>query len=151
MTHVLAGRCLSRRLSTVRCHLRSLATAADAMGLPAQMSPETIATVKATAPAVAPNAHLITQKFYADMLSQNEELFTFFSRSNQASGAQAQTLADAVVAYASNIDNLSALAGFEGSPVQLMAHKHCALQVMPEHCESSRILASSRQLNVVLA
>ena len=101
----------------------SVTTAADTMGLPAQMSPETIATIKATAPVVAPLALEITQTFYEDLLSENEELFAFFSRSNQASGAQPKTLADAVVAYASNIDNLGALAGFEGGPVQIMAHK----------------------------
>jgi len=42
---------------------------------------------------------------------------------------QPKALANAVVAYASNIDNLGVL----GGAVELIAHKHCALAVKPEH------------------
>lgn len=38
-------------------------------------------------------------------------------------------MAAAVIAYASNIDNLSVL----GPAVKLMSNKHCGLQVQPEH------------------
>ena len=113
---------------------RGVHVAASArLGLPSKMSDETIATIKATAPVVAPVALDITRTFYHNMLGEHPELFAFFNRSNQAHGTQPQTLASAVVAYASHIDKLGALVGSHGCPVDMMAHTHCGLQVQPEH------------------
>eukprot|EP00286_Rhodomonas_abbreviata_P009006 CAMPEP_0181342818 /NCGR_PEP_ID=MMETSP1101-20121128/31221_1 /TAXON_ID=46948 /ORGANISM="Rhodomonas abbreviata, Strain Caron Lab Isolate" /LENGTH=165 /DNA_ID=CAMNT_0023454337 /DNA_START=62 /DNA_END=556 /DNA_ORIENTATION=- len=92
------------------------------------LSPNAISVVKATAAAVAPHAGAITTNFYG-RLFQNPAMYTFFNKANQRKGRQPQALADAVVAYASNIDNLGALK----HAVPLMAHKHCALHVLPEH------------------
>lgn len=66
------------------------------------------------------------------MLGAHPELFAFFNKSNQARGIQPRTLANAVVAYASNIENLGVLTGFHGCPVDIMAHTHCGLQVVPD-------------------
>jgi len=103
------------------------------MGLPQEMSPKTIEVIKATAPVVAPKALEITTNFYAEMFTKRPDLFKFFNKANQATGIQPKTLAAAIVAYASHIDKLDAIAGFHASPVDVMCHKHCALDIQPEH------------------
>lgn len=95
----------------------------------ARLTPEVVKVIKATAPVVAPHANTITSVFYPKMISNNPEVLEFFNKTNQAGGRQASTLANAIVAYALNIDNLGAL----GPAVELMVHKHCALNVQPEH------------------
>ena len=51
----------------------------------------------------------ITRRFYGNMFAAHPELKNLFNMGNQASGAQQQSLAAAVFAYAANIDNLGAL------------------------------------------
>ncbi len=109
---------------------RSIATA---MGLPTSMSATTISTIKATAPVVAPHALDITRTFYKGMFNAHPELFSIFNKQNQANDTQPAALAASVVAYASNIDQLQNLVGFPGSPVDIIAAKHCGLNVLPEH------------------
>lgn len=89
----------------------------------------TIAIVKATAPAVAANAEAITTRFYHLMFAGNPEVKAFFNQAHQSSGGQPRALAGAICAYAANIDNLGAL----GPAVELIAQKHCALMIKPEH------------------
>ncbi len=91
-------------------------------------TPSYVQIVKDTAHVVAPKAAEITAVFYPKMLSNNPEVLKYFNKTNQRSGRQPTALANAVVAYAQNIDNLGAL----GDAVKLMAHKHCALGVQPE-------------------
>ncbi|KAL7543215.1 hypothetical protein ACHAWF_007343, partial [Thalassiosira exigua] len=75
-------------------------------------------------------------------LGRNPQLFNYFNEANQRSGPgvhdglsaacpskQSKTLADAVVAYAANIDHLENLS----EAVERISHKHCALQLAPEH------------------
>jgi nitric oxide dioxygenase len=88
-----------------------------------------IQIVKATSPVVAANAEAITQRFYNLMFSGNPEVKAFFNQSHQQSGGQPKALAAAICAYAANIDNLGAL----GPAVELIAQKHCALMIKPEH------------------
>ena len=90
--------------------------------------PSYVQVVKDTAHVVAPKAAEITAVFYPKMLSNNPEVLKYFNKTNQRSGRQPTALANAVVAYAQNIDNLGAL----GDAVSLMAHKHCALGVQAE-------------------
>lgn len=92
------------------------------------MSQATIDIVKATAPVVAPKAQAITGTFYKTMFQNNPEALVFFNKTNQLKGAQSGALADAVVAYALNIENLGVL----GPAVAKMSHRHCALGVTPE-------------------
>lgn len=47
----------------------------------------------------------------------------------QARGLQPIALAQAVLAYATHVDNLAAL----GPAVERIAHKHCSLNILPEH------------------
>lgn len=93
------------------------------------LSDRTIQIVKATAPAVAPHAEAITRRFYSLMFQGNPEVQAFFNQAHQFSGGQQKALAGAICAYASNIDNLSVL----GPAVELIAQKHCSLNIQPEH------------------
>lgn len=88
-----------------------------------------MAIVKATAGVVGENARAITNNFYGRMFTANPEVLAFFNKANQKEGRQQQALANAIIAYGANIDNLGAL----GPAVGLMATKHCGLQVLPEH------------------
>ena len=93
------------------------------------LSKTTIQVVKDTAPVIAPLANKITSLFYKNMFRNSPEVLKFFNQANSASGRQPAALAHAVVAYASNIENLDVL----GPAVETMAVKHCGLQVLPEH------------------
>ena len=93
-----------------------------------QQAPAYVQIVKDTAHVVAPKALEITKIFYPKMFSNNPEVYKYFNKTNQRTERQATALADAVIAYAINIDNLGALV----DAVKLMAHKHCALGVQAE-------------------
>jgi len=93
------------------------------------LSQSTIDIVKATAPAVGAHAEQITRRFYTLMFEGNPEVMAYFNPAHQAEGTQQRALAGAICAYAANIDNLAAL----GPAVELIAQKHCSLQIQPEH------------------
>jgi nitric oxide dioxygenase len=93
------------------------------------LSDETIRIVQATAPVVALHAEAITRRFYTLMFAGNPETLAYFNPAHQHSGGQQRALAGAICAYAANIDNLAAL----GPAVELIAHKHCSLGILPEH------------------
>jgi len=93
------------------------------------ISDKSIAIVKATAPVVAEHSLAITKNFYPTLFAKFPAAKMFFNVANQRTDAQPRALANAVVAYASNIDNLGVL----GDAVDLMAVKHCGLNVLPEH------------------
>lgn len=105
-------------------------TAGDANNAPVSGCPFA-AIIKATAPAVAPQTRAIVDDFYPRLFRQNPETKAFFNQANQFSEqpTQRMALANAVVAYASNIDSLENLTG----AVKLIANKHCGLGVEPEH------------------
>jgi len=100
------------------------------LGLPKALSANTIEIIKSTAPVVAPLAVEITTNFYARLFINHPELFAFFNKSNQNQQKQARALAQSIIAYATHIENLGALVGPHG-PVDLIAHKHCGLNVLP--------------------
>ncbi len=62
--------------------------------------------VKATAPVFQEHGKKITTHFYKRMFKQHPELQNVFNLAHQATGAQPTALANAVFAYAANIDNL---------------------------------------------
>ncbi len=93
------------------------------------LSQSTISTVKSTAPLIAQHGHDITHNFYLRLFDDNPELFNIFNRPNQTSGQQQNALAEAVFAYASHIDNLSALE----SAIERITHKHNSIGVTAEH------------------
>ena len=75
------------------------------------LSQATIDIVKATAPVVGENAEKITTTFYKIMFDRYPMVKEFFNQSHQREGLQQKALANAVVAYALNIENLGALGG----------------------------------------
>lgn len=93
------------------------------------VSEQTISIVKATAPAVAAHAEAITKRFYTLMFAGNPEVRQYFNQAHQHAGTQQRALAGAICAYAANIDNLGVL----GPAVELIAHKHCSLEIKREH------------------
>lgn len=87
----------------------------------------TVATIKATVPAVKAHAEQITQCFYPLMFERYPEVIPYFNQSHQGTGSQARALANAVVAYGANIDALGNL----DAAVSRIVHKHCALGIQP--------------------
>ena len=83
------------------------------------------AIIKATAPVVAVHADTITATFYPIMFERYPEVRTVFNQSHQRAGAQPKALAAAIVAYASNIDNLGVL----GDAVERIVQKHVSLNI----------------------
>jgi nitric oxide dioxygenase len=97
--------------------------------MPASLSPQTIAVVKATVPALETHGLAITRRMY-ERLFQNDEIRDLFNQSHHGeTGSQPKALALAVLAYARNIDNLGVLTG----AVERIAQKHVALNILPEH------------------
>jgi len=93
------------------------------------LSEMTIHLVKATVPALQEHGLAITKRMYERMF-QNEEIRDLFNQSHHGeAGSQPKALASAIIAYAQNIDNLSALA----PAVERIAQKHVGLNILPEH------------------
>lgn len=93
------------------------------------LSDGTIALVKATVPALEAHGLDIVHEMYSRMF-QNPEIRDLFNQSHHGdSGSQPRALTAAILAYASNIDNLGALA----PAVERIAQKHVGLQILPEH------------------
>lgn len=105
----------------------------DGMGLPDAMSKETVDMIVATAGVVAPQALTITKTFYGGVLKKHPELLTYFNPAHNVpvSVHQPTALANSIVAYASNIQDLSPLL-VPGGPVDAICHRHCALGIYPD-------------------
>lgn len=93
------------------------------------LSPATIALIKATVPVLQQYGEQITTHFYATLFRDYPEVKAYFNQAHQAKGTQPRALADAVLAYAANIDRLEALK--DALPV--IVQKHAALDIRPEH------------------
>ncbi len=93
------------------------------------LSDQTIATVKATAPALREHGVEITSAMYKRMFANNPDVKDMFDQAAQESGEQPKRLAAAILAYAENIDKLENL----GGPVMRMAQRHVETLVKPEH------------------
>jgi nitric oxide dioxygenase len=85
--------------------------------------------IDASVPVLREHGLTITRLFYENMLGAHPELTRIFNMGNQASGAQQQSLAAAVFAYAANIGNPAAL----GPVVQRIVHKHVSIGIRAEH------------------
>ncbi|MEW9310325.1 NO-inducible flavohemoprotein [Labrys neptuniae] len=90
---------------------------------------QTIALVKATVPALEAHGLDIVHEMYSRMF-RNPDIRDLFNQSHHGdAGSQPRALTGAILAYASNIDNLSALV----PAVERIAQKHVGLQILPEH------------------
>ena len=85
--------------------------------------------IDASVPVLREHGLAITRVFYSNMFSEHPELKHVFNMGNQANGAQQQSLAAAVFAYAANISQPAALAPV----VERIAHKHAAVGIKPAH------------------
>ena len=92
------------------------------------LSDQTIAFVKATAPALQEHGLAITQAMYK-RLFLNPEIKDMFDQAAQESGEQPKRLAAAILAYAQNVDKLQNLT----APVQRMVARHVETGVKAEH------------------
>src|SRR3546814_4577895 len=93
------------------------------------LSDQTIALVKATVPALEAHGLDIVREMYSRMF-QNPAIRELFNQSHHGdTGSQPRALTAAILAYASNIDNLAALA----PAVEHITQKHVGLQILPEH------------------
>ncbi|OTA19384.1 flavohemoglobin [Xenorhabdus beddingii] len=90
---------------------------------------QVIATIKSTIPLIVSTGPKLTAHFYERMFKHHPELKDIFNMSHQINGDQREALFNALCAYASNIDNLSALL----PAVEKIAHKHTSLNIKPEH------------------
>jgi len=85
--------------------------------------------IDASVPVLREHGLAITSLFYANMLGAHPELTRIFNMGNQARGAQQQSLASAVFAYAANIGTPEAL----GPVVERIVHKHVSVGIRAEH------------------
>lgn len=92
------------------------------------LTPETIAIIKATIPALEAHGVTITSEMYRRLLA-DPAIAEMFDPTHQSTGTQPRALAMAVLAYAKNIDNLGVL----GGAVERIAQKHASLEIQPEH------------------
>nr|WP_211112549.1 NO-inducible flavohemoprotein [Azospirillum sp. SYSU D00513] len=84
--------------------------------------------IKATAPVVAEHAVEITSTFYPILFEKFPEVRAVFNQSHQRGGTQPQALANAIIAYASNIDRLDALK----PALRCIVEKHVSLNITPD-------------------
>lgn len=85
--------------------------------------------VRSTAPILKENGKEITSIFYKHMFEAHPELLNLFNQTNQKIGTQPLALANTIYFAAQNIDHLEVLL----PQVMLIAHKHRALTILPEH------------------
>ena len=101
------------------------------------LSAETKQIVSATAPVLEAHGLAITTRLYERLFAENPEVEALFSG---AAPGQAERLANAVLAYAQNIENIEVLVPVVGA----IATKHVAAGVQPAHYDivGSTLLAS---------
>lgn len=92
------------------------------------LSTQTRTIVKSTAPVLAEHGVAITEHFYQRMFEQEPSLRNIFNQAHQAAGDQPKALANAVYAYAANIDQLEVLS----AAVQRITNKHASLNITPD-------------------
>jgi nitric oxide dioxygenase len=93
------------------------------------LTPEQIAIIKSTVPVIAEHGLSITTLMYKNMLAGEPSLNNIFNRAHQGTGRQPIALAGSLYAYASYIDDLSALT----AAVELICHKHASLYIRAPH------------------
>jgi hemoglobin-like flavoprotein len=94
----------------------------------APLSPETITVVKSTVPVMQQHGVAITTRMY-ERLFADPDMKALFDQAAQESGEQPKRLAAAILAFASNVDNLDALT----AAIERIAARHVAMQIRPEH------------------
>ena len=81
-----------------------------------------------TAPALVADGDQLTRHFYQHLLAHYPDLKHTFNQANQASGAQAHSLFEAIVLFVTKYDQFEAL----GADAARIAAKHVSVDVRPE-------------------
>lgn len=92
------------------------------------LSPDTIAIIKSTAPALQQHGVAITTRMY-ERLFVNPDIKALFDQAAQKSGEQPKRLAAAILAFANNVDRLEVIEG----AVSAICTRHVATRVKAEH------------------
>jgi nitric oxide dioxygenase len=92
------------------------------------LSPETIAIIKSTAPALRQYGVAITTRMY-ERLFVDPDIKALFDDAAQKSGEQPKRLAGAILAFAENADRLELLI----PAIERMTARHVETKVRPEH------------------
>lgn len=92
------------------------------------LSPETIAIIKATAPALQQHGVAITTRMY-ERLFVDPEIKALFDQAAQTSGEQPKRLAAAILAFANNVDRLEVI----DAAVNKICSRHVAIHIKAEH------------------
>jgi nitric oxide dioxygenase len=87
------------------------------------------AIVTATVPLLETGGEALVTHFYKTLFNDYPEVLPFFNQANQQGGKQQRALANGILAYAKNINQLERL----GPMVATIINKHVALQILPEH------------------
>lgn len=82
--------------------------------------------VKSTYPVLQEHGVVITTRMYEKLFDEYPETKAFFANTRDG---QAERLANAILAFCKNIDNIDAL----HASVDAIAKKHVAVNVLPEH------------------
>jgi len=90
------------------------------------LSEKTKEIVNATAPVLQEKGVEITTRMYERLFSEHPETKEFFANTKDG---QAERLANAVLAYAQNIENLEKM----GPSITAIAKKHVAVNVQADH------------------
>ena len=93
------------------------------------LSSEEVEVIKSTIGVLETSGEQLTAYFYNRLFREHPEVAKYFNPVNQLKGGQQRALADAICAYANNIETPEVLS----SAVELIAQKHVSLQVQPEH------------------
>ena len=93
------------------------------------LTQQQIDIVKSTVPIIRAHGTTVTTVFYRNLMIAHPELKNIFSMRHQQTGAQQAALANAVLAYATYIDDLGKLTG----AVERIAQKHASLFIKAEH------------------
>lgn len=96
------------------------------------LNPTTIQIIKATVPALQSHADEVTKTFYPILFRLHPEVIPYFNQTNQSKSTQPKALANAVVAYGANIDELGNLS----EAVAKIVQKHASLGIMPEQYDA---------------
>lgn len=92
------------------------------------LSPETIAVIKSTAPALQQHGVAITTRMY-ERLFVDPDIKALFDEAAHRSGEQPKRLAAAILAFANNVDRLEVIEG----AVNAICARHVATRVKAEH------------------
>lgn len=108
------------------------------------LSQQQFALIEQSLPLLANAGVEVTNHFYARLFSANPEVKHYFNLSNQANGQQQFALFSAIARFATYLAEPQKLTALK----QQIAHKHVALQILPEHYPivGEHLLATLREL-----